>query len=306
MREGLGKRWLTVGAMAVAALAWWRATAARERYRQLERGEIHPLSHCWTVIGGCRLYARVSTVAAGPGRIPVVLVHGFGVSSAYFVPAAERLASKFAVYAPDLPGHGQSDTPPEPLDIAAFADVLMTWMGAVGLERAALVGNSMGCQIVVEAAVRYPERVACLILIGPTADPAGRTLAEHARRLVLSAFYERLSLFGLIAADYARMGPRLIAELRFLLRDQIEKKLPLVKAPTMLVRGARDAIAPQRWLVEAVQRMGAQRLAVIPGWGHAVHYSAPALLVRAITPFLRQASLEAEQGDRTGSLSEIK
>jgi pimeloyl-ACP methyl ester carboxylesterase len=101
------------------------------------------------------------------------------------------------------------------------------------------------------------------------------------------------------------MGPqRLWAEVRFLLGGRIEEQLPRVRTPTMLVRGARDAIAPSRWLKEAARLVGAARIVVIPGGGHAVHYSAAALLVSAITPFLRQVSQAAEQGGQAGLLSE--
>lgn len=86
-----------------------------------------------------------------------VLVHGFGMSSSYFVPTAERLGTRFAVYAPDLPGHGGSDTPRDALDVPQFADALIAWMNGVGIERTSLVGHSFGGQIAVDAAVHYPS-----------------------------------------------------------------------------------------------------------------------------------------------------
>lgn len=281
---------VAAGVAALGAVATWRRKSiAHERRRQLCRGEIRELKSLRTAVGGCRIHARVSQRPTGSRSAPVVLVHGFGVSSSYFVPIAERLAAEFPVYAPDLPGHGKSDSPDEPLDIPHLADCLIAWMDATGLRRVSLVGNSMGCQIAVDAAVRYPDRADRLVLIGPTSDPAGRTVAEQFRRLIAVGPYERPSLNMLLIADYARMGWRLIPEFRFMLRDRIEEKLPRVMPPVMLVRGENDAIVPQRWLDEAARLVGAERVAVVPRWGHAVNYSAARQLADAIVPFLRSS-----------------
>lgn len=249
--------------------------------------KVEELKESWTTIGGLRIFARVSTSADDPGRVPVVLVHGLGVSSSYFVPTAERLATEFAVYAPDLPGHGRSDTPPEPLDVPRLADALVAWMDAEGLGRVSLVGHSMGCQTVVEVATRYPGRVDRLVLIGPSNDPEGRTAIEHFRRLLVGGVFERPSLLWLLLCDYLRMGSRFFAELRFMLGDRVEEKMPKVSAPALVVGGENDRIAPRRWLEETARLVGAGYFAVIPWWGHAVQYSGARQVVEAIAPFLR-------------------
>ena len=215
------------GAVALSTLS-----GALGRRRMLARGEIRPQGNLWTTVGGCRIYARVAGAAGGAaaaGTLPIVCVHGFGVSSSYFVPSIERLATEFPVYAPDLPGHGKSDTPPEALDVPRLADTLIAWMDAVGIRRASVVANSMGCQTAADAALRYPGRIDRLVLIGPTVDPAGRSVWQLFCRLVASSPFERLSLIGLLVRDYGRMGPRLAAEFRFMRRDRIEWKLPLLR-----------------------------------------------------------------------------
>lgn len=296
IRSLLRKRWIVAGAGAAGVRAVRRGVAAvGERRRQLRRGEIRPLQAHWATVDGMRVYARASTTEAQPGTLPVVLVHGFGVSSSYFVPAAERLATQFAVYAVDLPGHGKSDTPPEALDVPRLADALVAWLDAVGIERAAVVGDSMGCQVVVDAAVRHAERVDRVVLIGPALDPAAGKLAELARRFVADGLYERKSLARLVAIDFARMRTRLTAELRFLLRYRIEEKLPQVTAPALVVRGEKDTVAPQAWCDQVAALVRAERVVVIPEWGHAVHYSAPREFVEAVVPFLRQCALSRKR-----------
>jgi 2-hydroxy-6-oxonona-2,4-dienedioate hydrolase len=114
------------------------------------------------------------------GGVPVVLVHGLVVSSLYMEPTAERLAPFHRVFAPDLPGFGRSDKPSRALSVAGLADALGAWMDAEGLERAVLVGNSLGCQVIAEMAARAPHRAAGVVLTGPTVEPSG----PHARTAV--------------------------------------------------------------------------------------------------------------------------
>lgn len=106
--------------------------------------------------------------------VPVVTVHGMVVSGRYMVPTAELLAPRHPVYVPDLPGFGKSEGPDRIPEVPGLADLLAKWMEAAGVERAALLGNSFGCQVAAELAARHPEIVEGLVLQGPTTDPRGR------------------------------------------------------------------------------------------------------------------------------------
>ena len=75
------------------------------------------------------------------------------------VRVAERLVPYRRVFAPDLPGFGGSEKPSRVLDLPGLSDALAAWMGGVGVGRAALVGNSLGCQIIADLALRHPERI---------------------------------------------------------------------------------------------------------------------------------------------------
>jgi 2-hydroxy-6-oxonona-2,4-dienedioate hydrolase len=247
------------------------------------------LGHRWTRVDGLRIHARVSRDPRHPipGRLPVVLVHGLGVSSLYMVPIAKRLAAEVPVYAPDLPGHGRSDDPARTLSVPELAGVLGRWMDAVGIGRAVFLANSMGCQTVAELAVRQPERVDRLILVGPTADAGARGIWPHLLRLIRTSWAERPSLALVVAWDYSRAGPRaLYREMRHMLADRIEDKLPRMEAPVLVLRGENDAIAPQRWAEEVARLAGADGVRVIPGAGHALNYTAADELLRRIRPFI--------------------
>jgi 2-hydroxy-6-oxonona-2,4-dienedioate hydrolase len=245
------------------------------------------LRSAWYRVGGLRMHARVATDRAPAGAPAIVLVHGFGVSSRYMAPVARELAAGHRVYAPDLPGFGRSAKPRRARDLPELADALAAWMGAAEIDRATLLGNSFGCQIVAELALRHPGRIERAVLVGPTVDPAGRTVRQQLWRLVLDVLREPWPLIPLQALDYARHGPRRgLATLRVMLGDRIEEKLPRLRVPTLVVRGGRDPIVPQRWAEAATRLLPAGRLVVVPGAGHAVNYNAPRALARAVEAFL--------------------
>jgi 2-hydroxy-6-oxonona-2,4-dienedioate hydrolase len=259
------------------------AVLIRRRSTQEPKGH---LCDFWTRVEGRRIFARASQGPAAGGP-PVVLVHGYGMSSGYMAPIAKRLAAEHTVYAPDLPGHGRSDSSKGPLSIPGLAESLRVWMDAAGIGRAAFLGNSMGCQVIAELAVRHPERIDRLILVGPTVDPAARTLGRELPRLLEDGAAERPSLLLLVAKAYSRDLRRLHKEMDAVLADRIEEKLPRITAPSLVVRGERDAVAPQAWAEEVASLLGAGAVRVIPGKGHAPNYSAPDELMRIIRPFLR-------------------
>jgi 2-hydroxy-6-oxonona-2,4-dienedioate hydrolase len=234
------------------------------------------------------MFARVG---AGPRpRCPapsVVLVHGQVISSLYMVPTARRLAGDFPVLAPDLPGFGLSDKPRRVLTIPELADALAWWMDAVGLRSAALVANSLGCQVVSDLAARRPERVEALVLAGPTMDREARTAWAQVGRWVRDWSGERPSLALAHLRDFALAGPgRALRTFRHALADRIEDKLPLVEAPTLVVRGERDPIAPQRWAEQVTGLIPRARLVVIPEGPHCVNYSTPDAFARVVRAFL--------------------
>jgi pimeloyl-ACP methyl ester carboxylesterase len=98
-------------------------------------------------------------------------VHGLVASSRYMVPTHKRLVAYYRVYAPDLPVFGESEKPRRVLDVTGLCDSLAAWIREIGLERAALVGISFGCQIIADLAVRHPERVERAVLQGPAMNP---------------------------------------------------------------------------------------------------------------------------------------
>jgi pimeloyl-ACP methyl ester carboxylesterase len=234
------------------------------------------------------MHARCWTSAHGAaGRPPIVLVHGLGVSSRYMVPAAERLAVWHDVFAPDLPGFGQSESPPEFNSIKRQAQVLGDWIDATGLRTPVLVGHSYGSQVVAELAMQRPSGAMALVLSAPTVENTRRTIIGEARRLVSDAPRERIGLLPIVVSDYVRAGPRrILFTLRDAIADRIEDKLPRMSLPTLFVRGARDPIVSARWIAFlAAQTRGASTV-TLDRAAHAVNFGAAEGFAAAVINFV--------------------
>jgi pimeloyl-ACP methyl ester carboxylesterase len=104
---------------------------------------------------------------AGQGP-PIVLLHGLGATNASMLPTLADLSRDYRVLAPDLPGFGGSGKPFARYHPLFFARWLSSFLSAAGVERAHLVGNSMGGRIAIETALRTPERIDRLVLYAPS------------------------------------------------------------------------------------------------------------------------------------------
>jgi pimeloyl-ACP methyl ester carboxylesterase len=240
-------------------------------------------------VRGFGMVTRVSNNQTQHRTIPLVLVHGLGVSSWYLLPTARLLAIHFRTLLPDLPGFGRSDKPPEALSIKALSEILSLWLDAQGFAEAVFLGNSLGCQIIVDLALRFPEKVRSAILVSPTVDIVGRTMSTQLMRGIRDLAMEPWSLWPYLASQYWSTGTRrLYRTFQIALDDPVETKFTRMHMPTLVVRGGRDPIVPQRWAQEIVRSLPHGELAVIPNGTHAANYSAPGELARVAMEFLKQ------------------
>ena len=270
--------------VAAAAVAWTRLRRTPAETPETRRAGLTALR---TRAGPYAIFARVATGRAPPGRPPVVLVHGLVISSRYMVPLVRALASDFPVYAPDLPGFGESGRPWRVLGVPELAEALHAWMRALGLPRAALVANSFGCQIVAELAARHPGAVDRLVLQGPTVDADARSLPVQVWRTLRNGRTEPPALGRISAVDYAKAGlGRAVRTTRAMMRDRIEDKLPHIKAPTLVVRGSRDPVVPRAWAERVARSLPDGRLVVVEGGTHTLNYADPDRLAAVIKTFL--------------------
>jgi pimeloyl-ACP methyl ester carboxylesterase len=237
-------------------------------------------------IGGTTVHCRRST---GPDGVPIVHVHGFAISGAYLMPTARVLARRWANVVPDLPGYGRSQRRERVLGIPALAEALVAVLDALDIDRAVLLGNSMGCPVALEVAHALPERVHRLVLVSPAGgvqnQPLVRALAQLGKDMVL----ESPRMLPVALPDYLRFGPvnalRLFGELT---RYPSLERLVRAPVPTLAVLGARDPLIPSPARVREVAGLAPEHLsvAVIDGAAHAVNFSHPTELAATIEAWL--------------------
>lgn len=238
----------------------------------------------WRTVRGIATHDRCS-VSAPDGTTPLLLLHGLAVSHRYLMPLAVNLADRHAVHVLDLPGFGLSGEPGRVLDVTEHADHLADWLEAADLSPVVL-GNSFGCQVAVELAVRHPDRVRGLVLVGPTMDPAARTASRQVLRWLRDTAREDPLQLPILVRDVRDAGlHRVVGTLVHALRDPIEDKLPLVRVPVLVTRGSREPIVPLAWATTATRLLPLGELAVVPG-PHNANYGAAEHLGALVRTFL--------------------
>lgn len=220
----------------------------------------------WVPVAGIRTHFRVGGPATGT---PVLLLHGLAVSHRYLMPTARALAQTHPVYVPDLPGFGLSGKPSTVYDVAAHARHVAAFWTWLGLPPACLVGNSFGAEIAAAVAADHVRAAAALVLVGPTSDRLARTRTGQFARWLRDLPREDVRQTRILLRDVRDAGPRRVFRtLGHSVRHPMEQTLSRVEVPVLLMRGARDPIAPQRWLAELAGCRADTAIATVPGAAH--------------------------------------
>ena len=219
-----------------------------------------------------------------PGGTPLVLIHGWGSTSADWDGVIAALGDSYTVLTFDLPGHGGSTTSGDSVTITQMADDVAAAMDAVGLERAAIVGHSMGGAIAAEFAARYPSRASLLIgadtwhylQLYPKQDEAGVEAFAGSFGVDFASSVDDLVEMSSIAttpeeikahvrrSTLAVSMPLGLTELVDLLRWDLDGALARVEAPVISIV-SRDLVSD-----EAIKRYS-DRMKFVP-FGGVSHY----------------------------------
>lgn len=243
--------------------------------------------HHTMLVDGRRVFVR--STAERADEVPMVHVHGFGISGSYLMPTARLLADSARQVVPDLPGYGRSQRPPTPLTIPQLADSLVRILDAMRIDRAILIGNSMGCPVIAEMCHHYPDRVAGVVLVAPAGGIQNRPLRRAIGQLAVDGVRESPRMATVAVPDYVKFGPvnalKLFAALtRY---PSLERLLEMdVKA--LAVLGSKDPLMPtrERVLEIASQMPHNVTVVVITGAAHAVNFSHPGELAHVIRSWL--------------------
>jgi len=264
---------------------------------------------------------RRAFVHAGSGPA-VLLVHGIGDSSETWRALFPLLARNHTVIAPDLLGHGRSDKPRADYSVAAFANGLRDLMGVLGIERATVVGHSLGGGVAMQFAYQFPEKCERLVLVssggvGREVHPALRLvslpnadLALHLLRLpgtrlagrAVAAVTKTLgTAIGHDSDDLLRVFEALpdttsrsafIRTLRAVVdwRGQVVTMLDRCYLgrglPTLVIWGGRDPVIPAEHALALHAALPGSQLEIFADAGHFPHHTDPARFIAVLQDFL--------------------
>ncbi|MCX2946713.1 alpha/beta fold hydrolase [Lentzea sp. NEAU-D7] len=255
--------------------------------------------------------ARFHYTRTGQGS-PVVLIAGGAQWQHSYRDTIPALAEHHTVYAVDLPSQGYTEAAEDfSYEIPAMADAIGTFLDAVGLRKASLVGHSWGGAWSLSFAERHPERVDRLVLMdspGLDEEPAAQTalfgvpvVGEAAVKLMRRADFEK-SLRSAFSHQ-ERVTPEVVDETWAwlsapqrrsafveLVRSQdygpLDRGLERITAATLVIWGQDDQWLPVSYAHEYGRRIPGAQVQVVPGAGHNVHEDDPARVNRLLVGFL--------------------
>lgn len=248
---------------------------------------------------------RIRYLERGEGGEPMILIHGFGGDLNNWLFNHAALAAHRAVYALDLPGHGESAKDVGDGSLDMLADTVTGFMDVLGIASAHVVGHSMGGAVALRIADRLPTRVRSLVLIGSAglgedinAAYIDGFVAARERRAMKPLLAELFVDTGLVTRQlvddmlkYKRLegvDAALAALAATLFRDgrqqTVMSDVPArLGKPVLVIWGEADRIIPAR---HAPAEGGRVRVALLPGQGHMVQMEAAGEVNRLIESFL--------------------
>jgi pimeloyl-ACP methyl ester carboxylesterase len=263
--------------------------------------------------------ARISLLSAGSGD-PILCLHGLGGTKASFLPTVAALADRFTVIAMDFPGFGESDKPiAAPYDAPYLARTAVDVLDELGVERAHVVGNSMGGRVAIELGLTEPERTRRIVLLSPALawirdrpwkrlvqlplprlgliQPTPRAIAEPIVRRLVPGGSDGWSAAGVDEFLRAYLTPRgraaFYAAARNIYLDEpwgedgFWTRLAALSPRTMFVWGRHDQLVPVGFRKHVERALPAARHVELE-CGHVPQVEAPRQAHEAIGDFLEE------------------
>jgi pimeloyl-ACP methyl ester carboxylesterase len=223
---------------------------------------------------------------AGSGQ-PVVLLHGLWNSSRIWQDTLETFSTSYQLYAPDLPGHGQS--PPRfPWRLREVAALLGTWMRSLEMAPATVVGHSMGGALAMLLAATEPKLVQRLVLVNavglPFRRPFLRTLTSAGMNFANQQNIRYTSRYG---GRGHRLQPLATWQaLNEIMTCDLRPDLSAIACPTLIIWGMRDPLLPTQVAVMLQGWIQGAELVLLPNVRHQPQRQAPAIFHDILGNFL--------------------
>lgn len=227
--------------------------------------------------------------SAGRRGSPLVLIHGLGSSAESWTALMPLLGRSYLVYAPDLPGFGQTPMAPEGATIDTYVRYLERFLDCLGYPRVVLAGNSLGGWIAARFAVEHPERVERLYLLNSAGlsresmNPPYATDRESARRTMKHLWGYDLPLPGFVLDAVVRNSQSPAYKQFFQHyrpQDDLDSVLDQVRAPTTIIWGERDGIFPIICARDLHAGIPGSELIFLPRVAHMAQLQAPLTVAR--------------------------
>jgi pimeloyl-ACP methyl ester carboxylesterase len=250
----------------------------------------------------------------------VILLHGVGCSVEFWERNIAALAREHRVFAVDIVGFGRTDKPEVVYTFELMADFVLDFMNTMGIDKASLVGNSMGGGISMTVAAQAPERVNKIVLVDPvglgrglspvmrlmTLPVIGNVLTKPSRKGVVRQmqlclydpsqasddFIDRVTAIGTLPGNQRsflsllRETANIVGVKKGLVAD-FSARLKKIKTPILVIWGRQDRILPVSEGEAAVERMGDVRLHVMDKAGHLPQIDKPEEFNATVLDFLK-------------------
>ncbi len=263
---------------------------------------------------------------AGNDGLPLVLLHGDSASALDWSWVLPTLGATHRVYAPDFPGFGESAKPSLEYSPEFLRQFLVDFIDALGIERAVLVGNSLGGLVSLRFALSRPEQVAALVLVDSSGlgysvtpalsqltlplygeaaiswcqTPLGAKQRSWLRTSLLFAHPSQVPDVWLAEQERMAQMPGFLQATVSSLRAQVNvfgqrqvllDSLGQLQMPTLVVWGTDDLVFPKEQAQDAVSRLQQGYLAFIPDCGHLPHIERPELFSAELSKFLNEVAV---------------
>ncbi len=218
---------------------------------------------------------KIAYIDQGNGEQTIILVHGLASNAGFWRYNIPELSKKYRVIAVDLPGYGKSQKGDYPYSMSFYAEQIKNLIEELKLKNVVYVGHSMGGQIGIKLAIKYPEILSKLVLASPagfeefqkgegdwlrsvmTMKGVKSTTEEGIRRNLAMNFYswndkwewmveERVRMRK--ASDFDEFSYAVVRCVNGMLDEPTFNKLSLIKTPTLVVYGKYDGLIPNPYL----------------------------------------------------------
>jgi 3-oxoadipate enol-lactonase len=249
----------------------------------------------------------VNIVEAGSGPA-VLLLHGLGWDHSLWNPTIAEFSPRYRMIAADTRGHGETDKPDGPYDMAMFASDTAALADALGLKRVCVVGLSQGGMVAQKLALLRPDLVSALVLVSTSckSDPSLRdnmesriaamdkagpeAAAKIAAESIFSPAWRAANAAALARFVEWRVAmpiAPLNAATRALYDFNLSGELPKITVPTMVVAGADDVLTRPKGMEEIAALIPGTIYRLIAGTGHMIPVERPEALIAVLSDFLK-------------------